>query len=85
MDLAARAARTRIAHFPEVVMGIAVEDMVLRQMSLPEFCSLIVTAHTDSLIALKNGCIEVLGVQFIDIDQQIPCPIDGLVLEIVTK
>ena len=66
-------------------MGITVEDVVGGQVCLPEFCSLIVAAHADTVITLKDGGIQILGIQLIDIDQQIPCPINRLMLEIVTK
>ena len=85
VNLAARATGTRIAHFPEVVVGIAIEDVILRQMGLPELGSLVITAHSDGVVALKDCSIQVLGIQFIHIDQQIPSPVDRLVLEIVAK
>ena len=85
VNLTARATGTRIAHFPEVVVGIAVEDVILRQMGLPELGSLVIAAHSDGIVALKDSGVQVLGVQFVHIDQQIPSPVDRLVLEVVAK
>ena len=66
-------------------MGVAVEDVVLGQMRLPELGGFIVTADADDVIALKDCRIEQLRVNLEHIDQQVPGPIDSLVLEIITK
>ena len=42
MDFGARAARTRITHFPEVIVFVAIDDMVFRQELFPVAGSLVV-------------------------------------------
>ena len=44
VDFRARTARTGVAHFPEVVVTIAVYDMVFRKMLFPISCSFVVAA-----------------------------------------
>ena len=85
MHLAARSAGARITHFPEVIVTVAIQDVILRQMGLPETRSLVITRQAIILVTLKHRRIQASGVKFIHVDQQVPCPIDRLVLEVVTK
>ena len=43
MNLRARTTRTRVTHFPEVIVLITIDDMVLWEMLLPVASSLIIT------------------------------------------
>ena len=43
MYFRARSTRTRLTHFPEVVVLVAVDDMVFREVSAPYRCRLIVS------------------------------------------
>lgn len=54
MNLRARAAGACVAHLPEVVVLIAVDDMILREMLGPVARSLIVTLQALSSITFKT-------------------------------
>ena len=85
MDLTAGAAGTCVAHLPEVVVLVSVQDMILGQELLPDGSGFIVALQTLLLAALEYGGVEVLGIQFENVDQILPCPADGLFLEVVTE
>ena len=85
VNLTAGTAGTGIAHFPEVVMGIAIDDVILRQVSFPELGSLIITADANAVVTLKHRSIQVLWIELIYINEQVPSPVDSLVLEVITK
>ena len=85
MDLTAGTARAGITHLPEIVVLVTVKDMILGQELLPDGGSLVVALQTLLGATFKYGCVEVLGVQFEDIDQILPCPAYCLFLEIVTE
>ena len=85
MDLTAGAAGTGIAHLPEIIVLVTVQDMILGQELLPDGSCLVVTLQTLLLAAFKDSGVEVLGVQLEYIYQILPCPADGLFLEIVTE
>ena len=69
MDLAAGAAGAGIAHLPEIIVLVAVKDMILGQELLPDGCSLVVALQTLLGATLEYGGIEVFGVQFENIHQ----------------
>ena len=85
VDLTTRTARTRIAHFPEVVVLVTVQDMICRQMLCPDRSRLIVTRQTFLGRTLKDGCVQVSGVDLQYIHDILPCKINRLFLEIVAK
>ena len=85
MDFATWATWTGIAHFPKVVVLVAVDDMVFRKMRFPIACCFVVAFESISLAALKHGGIEVFRIDFQHIHQKFPRPVDGFVLEIVAK
>ena len=85
MDLRARAAWTSISHFPEVVVLVAVNDVVGRNMLQPEFGSLFIPLQVFLFAALENGHVEVCGIQFQDVHQILPRQVDGSFLEVVSK
>ena len=85
VNLRTGAAGTRVTHLPEVVVLVAVDDVVGRHMLEPEGRSLLVAGKVLTLVTLKDGDVEVLGVDFQHIDQVFPCHVDGSLLEIVTE
>ena len=85
MNLRAGAAGTRIAHLPEVVMLIAVDNMVLGQILLPVAGGLIVTLQALLGRALKHRGVERALVNLEHINQIFPRPADGLLLKIVAE
>ena len=85
MYLRARTTRTCVSHFPEVVVLVAIDDMVGRHMLSPITCSLIITNEVFFLRTFEHGHIQVLGVKLQYIHKIFPCHIDGTFLEIITK
>ena len=85
VDLGAGAAGACVAHFPEIVVFVAVEDMVLRQMSLPDGGSFVVAGQTFVSRAFEDSGVEVFRVEFQYVHQVFPCPVDGLLLEVVAE
>ena len=59
--------------------------MVGGEVALPEGCGLVVAADALGGAALEDGGIEVGGVEVEDIDEVLPRPVDGLVLEVVAE
>jgi hypothetical protein len=85
MDLRAGSARTRVAHFPEVIMFVAIDDMIFRKIFLPFAGSFVVAVETFSRTTLEDRCIEMVGVELQGGDEIFPGKADGLFLEIVTE
>ena len=63
MDLRAGTTGTRVAHLPEVVVLVAVDDMVLGHVLPPELGRLFVAGQAFLLVALEDRDIEVLRVE----------------------
>ncbi len=85
VNFGTRATRTRIAHFPEVVMLVTVYDMVSRNVLQPIAGSLIVTRKTFFFRTLKHCYIKVFGVKVQHVYEIFPCIVDGSLLEVVAK
>ena len=85
VNLATRTARTRFAHLPEVVVLVAEDDVVLGQILFPIVVSLLVHRHALLGGTLKHGGVEPILGHTIDLGQQLPSPINGLLLEVVAK
>ena len=85
MDFGARTARTRIAHLPEIIMFVTIDDMSFRQELFPIAGSLVVTRKAFGRTSFEHGCIQTVGVQFQHFYQVFPCPTDRFLFEIVTK
>ena len=85
MNLRARSARTCVAHFPEVIMLVAVDDVVGRNVLQPVACSLIIADKILFRTALEDRHIEVLRVELQHINEVFPRHIDGSLLEIVAE
>ena len=83
--LTAWAAWTCVAHFPEVVVLIAVDDVVFRHVSLPVAGGFVVATKTLALCALKHCGIQVLGVYLHYINKKFPGIIYCALLKIVAK
>ena len=85
MYLRTGTARTCIAHLPEVVMLVTIDDVVGRHMLEPILCSLIISLEAFLQTSLKDSDIEVLGIELEHIHQVFPCHIDGSLLEVIAK
>ena len=85
MYLRARSAGARIAHLPEVVVFVAVDDMVGGHVLGPVAGSFVVARQPLFLASLKHRHVEVGGVQVEHIHQILPCHVDGTLLEVVAE
>ena len=85
MYFGARAARAGVAHFPEVVVLIAVDDVAFREEASPESCGFAVALEAFFLRALEHGNVKVLGVDFQHVHEKLVGPRDGFFLEVVAK
>ena len=85
VDLRTRTARTRITHLPEVIVLVAVQDMIGRQVFGPDRCCLVVAVQPFFFRALENGGIQVGRVDLQHIDDILPCEINRFLFEIVAE
>ena len=85
VNLRAGTARTRIAHFPEVVVLVAIDDVIGRHVLQPVAFSLVVTLQLLLFRTLEHGDIKVGGVELEHIYKVFPCHVDGALFEVVAK
>ena len=83
MNLRAGTAGTRLTHLPEVVVLVTADDVVFGQELLPVVVSLLIEGHAVLLRAFENRGVHAVGRQFVDAAQQLPRPLDRLLLEVV--
>ena len=79
------AAGAGVAHFPEVVVLVSGEDVVCGQMLEPCGLGLGVQCGAVFFRTLENGGVELCLVNLIDLCEELPCPVDGLCLEIIAE
>ena len=85
MDFRTRTARSRITHFPEVIVFVAIQNVVFRQELLPVRSGFVVAFQSFFGATFEYGGVEVFGVEFQYIHQILPCPGDGFFLEVVAE
>ena len=85
MNLRAGTARTGLTHLPEIVVLVAVDDVVGRYVLAPVFGSLVVTLESFRGIALEDCDIKVGGVEVQHVYEIFPSIVDGSLLEVVTE
>ena len=85
VDFRTRSARTCITHFPEVVVLVAVDDVIFRQILFPVRSGFVVTAQSFFGTSFEYSGVQVFRIQFQYFYQIFPCPVDGFFLEIVTE
>ena len=83
--LRAGAAGTCITHLPEVVVLVAVYYMALGKMLFPYRGCLVIACETLVCCSLKHGGIQTLGVKVKHVNEILPCPVYGFLLEVVAK
>ncbi len=74
-----------VAHLPEVVVLVAVDDVVGGHVLEPELCSLVVALQAFFFRTLEHGDVEVFRVEVQHVDEIFPCPVDGTLLEVVAE
>ena len=77
--------RTCIAHLPEVVVLIAIQDMISWQVLCPDAGSLIVAFNPLFRRTLKHCHIHVLWINFQHIHQILPGHVNCALFEVVAK
>ena len=85
VDLRARPARPGVAHLPEVVLRVAGEDALGRQVLQPQLARLVVRREPELLVALEVGGVEAVGRQPVHLRHELPRPRDGVLLEVVAE
>ena len=85
MYFGARATRSCIAHFPEIVFFVSVDNAARRQELFPNFSRFVVALQTFGCVTFENGYIKAVCVQFQYINQVFPCPFDSFFFEIIAK
>ena len=61
------------------------EDAVYGDVLAPHAACLIVGRQSIARVAPKDGDVQLLGIQAVDLRQKLPGPVDGFLLEIVAK
>ena len=85
VDLRRRTTRTTFSHFPEIIMFVAVDDVIGRQVFSPDSCRLVVASKSFFGRTLKDRCIQVRRVDLEHIHDIFPREIDGFGFEIITE
>ena len=91
VQFAAGAAWAGVAHHPEIVLFISVNNVHVRVESglfedgLPEIVRLLIQFAGVALARFVHRGEETLLWEFPDLGDQFPCPLDGFLLKIITK
>ena len=85
MNLRTRTARTGVAHLPKVVVLVAVDDMVGRNVLQPKFSGFVVALYILFWRTFKYCHVQVGWVQLQHINQIFPGHVNGAFFEIVAK
>jgi hypothetical protein len=86
VDLAAGTTRPLVAHLPKVVLHVSRENVVVGHAdSLPQLLGLEVGVKASLLVALEIGDIQPIRVESVDLGEQFPRVVNGLLLEVVPK
>ena len=85
VQLRARAARSGLAHLPEVVLGAAGQHLRRRQHAQPQIPRLLVRRQAERLVARKVGRVEPRALEAILLREQLMRPQDRLLLEVVAE
>ena len=83
VDLRAAAARTGVAHLPEVVVGAELHDAVGRHELPPDVVGFVVAR--DAVLALEHRDHQLLGRHAPDVRQHLPGELDRVGLEVVAE
>eukprot|EP01085_Mycamoeba_gemmipara_P005048 Mycagemm_TRINITY_DN10190_c0_g1::TRINITY_DN10190_c0_g1_i2::g.5048::m.5048 type:complete len:174 gc:universal TRINITY_DN10190_c0_g1_i2:619-98(-) len=84
VNLRAGTARTSVGHLPEV-LTLEGKDTARRQEAQPDLLGILIRRHALLLITAKVGRIDALGVETVDLSQELPRPGNALLLEVVTE
>ena len=85
MNFGTRTTRTCIAHFPEIIFFITVNDAVFGNIFFPHSSSFLVTRKSFARSSFKHGNIESIFVEFQYFGEVFPRPRNGFSFKIVAK
>ena len=91
VQFAAGATRAGVAHHPEIVLLVAVDDVNIRvepgllENGLPEIVRLLIQFARVALARLVHRGVKALLRELPNPGDQFPCPLDGFLLEIISK
>ena len=83
VDFRAPAARSRVAHLPEVVVGAQLEDPLRRHVTAPDVVGLAVARNARA--APEDGHHQAVGRQLPHVGQDFPGELNRLLLEVVAE
>ncbi len=85
MNFATRSARARIAHLPEIILLIAAQDTFFGNEPLPIVVRFAVERHTVLFASFEDRDIELFLRKSVYLREQLPRPLDRLLLEVVAE
>ena len=85
VNLATGTTRACVAHLPEVILKVSVENSLGRKMLLPNSSSLVVALKSLACSPLEYSYIKTVGVELYNLGKILPSPVDSLFLEIVAE
>ena len=85
MNFGARPARTRVAHFPEVIFLISGQNPVVGSVLTPQVLRLGIGGELVAGVALEIRDVETVFGQLIHVGKQLPGPGNGVFFEIITE
>jgi hypothetical protein len=85
VDLRARPARPRVAHFPEVVLHVPGQHVAVGEELEPQLPRLLVGGQAQLRIALEVGRVQPVAGDAVDLREQLPRPLHRFLLEVVAE
>ena len=85
VNFGARTTRTCIAHLPEVIVLVTIDDVVSRNVLEPVAISLLVACKTFAIVTFEDSNVEVSRIKLENINEILPCHINSTFLEVVTE
>mmetsp|Transcript_15094 Transcript_15094/g.34697 ORF Transcript_15094/g.34697 Transcript_15094/m.34697 type:complete len:428 (+) Transcript_15094:1654-2937(+) len=84
VQLSARSAGASVSHLPEVVLHVALEHSLRWEILEPQLPRLVVRRHCSSLVQvpLAVGGVEPVGLEPVDVGEELPGPGRRLLLEV---
>mmetsp|Transcript_24531 Transcript_24531/g.74807 ORF Transcript_24531/g.74807 Transcript_24531/m.74807 type:complete len:232 (-) Transcript_24531:212-907(-) len=85
MDLRAGTAGARVAHFPEILLHSERHHAIGGKVLQPDLLRLIVARHPKCLVTSEVRCVKAVCGNGADVGQELPRPLDCLLLEIIAE
>ena len=85
MDFRAGATGTGLTHFPEVVLLVGLQDALGGHVLGPEVDGLLIEGQPILGVAFEDRDVQAVLVDAVAVCEQLPGPVDGLLLEVVAE